>query len=162
MFRGCKTEDMPPHVYSQAQTAYRAVLETRRDQSLIFMGRSASGKTTSFKHALYYLTLAAGSVNKLLTAEKVNAINTILESFGNTKTCMNSNATRFTQIMSLDFDHTGQIASASVQVCFIILVFFLFIKFIYFIFLNRFYCLKSRVQDDELWVTIIFTSLRVS
>lgn len=29
---------------------------------------------------------------------------------------MNVNATRFTQILSLDFDHSGQIASASVQV----------------------------------------------
>lgn len=116
MFKGCKTEDMPPHIYSLAQTAYRAMLETRRDQSLIFMGRSGSGKTASFKHALYYLTLAAGSTNKLFTAEKVNAINTILEAFGNTKTVMNSNATRFTQIFSLDFDHSGQIASASVQI----------------------------------------------
>jgi myosin heavy subunit len=60
MFRGCKTEDMPPHIYSLSQTAYRAMLETRRDQSLIFMGRSGSGKTTSFKHSLYFLTLAAG------------------------------------------------------------------------------------------------------
>lgn len=116
MFRGCKTEDMPPHIYSLAQTAYRTMLETRRDQSLIFMGRSGSGKTASFKHALYYLTLAAGSTNRLLTAEKINAINTILEGFGNTKTVMNSNATRFTQIFSLDFDHSGQIASASVQI----------------------------------------------
>jgi len=60
MFRGCKTEDMPPHVYSLAQTAYRSLVETRRDQSLIFMGRSGSGKSTSFKHALNYLALAAG------------------------------------------------------------------------------------------------------
>lgn len=66
MFRGCKTEDMPPHVYSLAQTAYRAMLETRRDQSLIFMGRSGSGKTTSFKHALYYLALAAGILLQLM------------------------------------------------------------------------------------------------
>lgn len=116
MFKGCKAEDMPPHIYSLAQTAYRAMLETRRDQSLIFLGRSASGKTTSFKHALYYLTLAAGSVNRLLTAEKVNAINVILEAFGNSKTVINSNATRFTQIFSLDFDHAGQIASASLQI----------------------------------------------
>lgn len=116
MFRGCKTEDMPPHIYSLAQTAYRSMLETRRDQSLIFMGRSGSGKTASFKHALYYLTLAAGSTNKILTAEKINAINTVLEAFGNTKTSMSSNATRFTQIFSLDFDHSGQIASASVQI----------------------------------------------
>lgn len=60
MFRGCKSEDLPPHIYSTAQTAYRQLLETRRDQSLIFIGRSGAGKTTSFKHALYYLTLAAG------------------------------------------------------------------------------------------------------
>lgn len=62
MFRGCKTEDMPPHIYSLAQTAYRTMLESRRDQSLIFMGRSGSGKTTTFKHALYYLALAAGKL----------------------------------------------------------------------------------------------------
>ena len=60
MFCGCKSEDLPPHIFSQAQTAYREMLETRRDQSLIFMGRSGSGKTTSLKHALYYLSLAAG------------------------------------------------------------------------------------------------------
>lgn len=29
---------------------------------------------------------------------------------------MNSNATRFTQLFSLDFDQSGQIASASLQV----------------------------------------------
>lgn len=116
MFRGCKSEDMPPHIYSLAQNTYRTMLETRRDQSLVFMGRSGSGKTTSFKHALYYLALAAGSINKLFTAEKINAMNTILESFGNTKTCMNTNATRFSHILSLDFSSDGQIASASVQV----------------------------------------------
>lgn len=55
-------------------------------------------------------------MNKILNAEKVNAVNSILEAFGNTKTCLNANATRFTQILSLDFDHSGQIASASVQV----------------------------------------------
>lgn len=116
MFRGCKSEDMPPHIYSTSQSAYRSMLETRRDQSLIFLGRSGSGKTTSFKHALYYLVLAAGSTNKILSVEKLNAINTIMEAFGNTKTCMNNNSTRFTQLFSLDFDHTGMIASASIQV----------------------------------------------
>ncbi|KRF82961.1 unconventional myosin-XVIIIa isoform X4 [Drosophila virilis] len=116
MFRGCKTEDMPPHVYSLAQTAYRSLVETRRDQSLIFMGRSGSGKTTSFKHALNYLALAAGAYNNFINAEKVSALCTILEAFGNTRTCLNTNATRMTQLLSLDFDQTGQIASASLQV----------------------------------------------
>ncbi|EAL41598.3 AGAP011138-PA, partial [Anopheles gambiae str. PEST] len=122
MFRGCKAEDdMPPHIFAQAQTAYRAMLETRRDQSLIFLGRSGAGKTTSFKHALYYLTLASRpevqpAVQRALTVEKVSAIGTILDAFGNERTALNGNATKFTQIFALDFDHSGQIVSGSIQI----------------------------------------------
>uniref|UniRef100_A0A182FW47 Myosin motor domain-containing protein n=1 Tax=Anopheles albimanus TaxID=7167 RepID=A0A182FW47_ANOAL len=123
MFRGCKAEDdMPPHIFSQAQTAYRAALETRRDQSIIFMGRSGAGKTTNFKHALYYLTLAtagnAGSAGSArpLTVEKVSAIGTILDAFGNERTALCGNATKFTQIFALDFDHAGQLVAGSIQV----------------------------------------------
>ncbi|KAK2587454.1 hypothetical protein KPH14_003162 [Odynerus spinipes] len=116
MFRGCKSEDMPPHVYAMVQAAYRGMLATRRDHSLVFLGRSGAGKTTNFKHALHYLVLAAGTVNKILTIEKLNALFTVLEAFGNSRTHMNSNATRFTQLFSLDFDQSGQIASASLQV----------------------------------------------
>ncbi|XP_071540833.1 unconventional myosin-XVIIIa-like [Panulirus ornatus] len=116
MFKGCKLEDMPPHIYSAAQASYRDLLATRRDQSIVFLGRSGAGKTTNFRHVLHYLALAAGATNKVLTVEKLNAISTLLEAFGNSRTVMNTNATRFTQIFSLDFDHSGQIASASVQV----------------------------------------------
>uniref|UniRef100_A0A9I3GIP9 Myosin motor domain-containing protein n=1 Tax=Anopheles farauti TaxID=69004 RepID=A0A9I3GIP9_9DIPT len=122
MFRGCKAEDdMPPHIFAQAQTAYRAMLETRRDQSLIFLGRSGAGKTTSFKHALYYLTLASRqeqtqSTARALTVEKVSAIGTIMDAFGNERTALNGNATKFTQIFALDFDHSGQIVSGSIQI----------------------------------------------
>lgn len=52
----------------------------------------------------------------LPTAEKWQALYTILEAFGNSSTGMNGNATRFSQIISLDFDQAGQVASASVQV----------------------------------------------
>lgn len=49
-------------------------------------------------------------------AEKWQAVYTILEAFGNCATSMNSNASRFSQIVSLDFDQAGQVASASIQV----------------------------------------------
>lgn len=52
----------------------------------------------------------------LPAAEKWQALHTILEAFGNSSTGMNSNATRFSQIISLDFDQAGQVASASIQV----------------------------------------------
>ncbi|XP_046385320.1 unconventional myosin-XVIIIa isoform X4 [Ischnura elegans] len=116
MFRGCKLEDMPPHIYAVAQGALRGMISTRSDHSVVLTGRSGSGKTTNFRHILHYLVLTAGSVNKVLSVEKLNAISILLESFGNCRTSMNSNASRFTEIFSLDFDQSGQIASASVQV----------------------------------------------
>jgi myosin-18 len=57
-------------------------------------------------------------VFQVVTVEKLNAISMVLEAFGNSRTVLNTNATRFTQIFSLDYDQSGQIASASVQVCF--------------------------------------------
>jgi myosin-18 len=56
---------MPPHIYSLAQSAYHGMLASRRDHSIVLLGRSGSGKTTNFKHVLHYLVLAAGTVNKV-------------------------------------------------------------------------------------------------
>jgi len=70
MFRGCKPEDMPPHIYATAQMAYRNLLNTRLDQSIVFMGRSGSGKTTNLRHLLHYYMVAAGTVNNVLTGKK--------------------------------------------------------------------------------------------
>jgi len=67
MFKGCRHEDMPPHIYSAGQSAYRDMVSTRRDQSIVFMGRSGSGKTTNFRHVLHYLALATPSNNTVLT-----------------------------------------------------------------------------------------------
>ncbi|KAK9892317.1 hypothetical protein WA026_019773 [Henosepilachna vigintioctopunctata] len=116
LFKGCKSEDMPPHIYSISQSSYHGMLSSRRDQSLLFLGRSGSGKTTNFRHAVQYLVTAAGSLNKVVTVEKLAALWTVLENFGNCKTVLNANATRFTQIFSLDYDQSGLVTSATIQI----------------------------------------------
>nr|XP_023508907.1 unconventional myosin-XVIIIa isoform X6 [Equus caballus] len=116
MFKGCRREDMAPHIYAVAQNAYRAMLMSRQDQSIILLGSSGSGKTTSCQHLVQYLaTIAGTSGNKVFSVEKWQALYTLLEAFGNSPTIMNGNATRFSQILSLDFDQAGQVASASIQ-----------------------------------------------
>ncbi|XP_013358884.1 PREDICTED: unconventional myosin-XVIIIa isoform X3 [Chinchilla lanigera] len=116
MFKGCRREDMAPHIYAVAQTAYRAMLMSRQDQSIVLLGSSGSGKTTSCQHLVQYLaTIAGTSGNKVFSAEKWQALYTLLEAFGNSPTIMNGSATRFSQILSLDFDQAGQVASASIQ-----------------------------------------------
>ncbi|NXF99549.1 MY18A protein, partial [Sakesphorus luctuosus] len=115
MFKGCRREDMSPHIYAVAQAAYRSMLMSRQDQAIVLLGASGSGKTTNCQHLVQYLATIAGSTGKVFSAEKWQALYTILEAFGNSSTSMNSNATRFSQIISLDFDQAGQVASASIQ-----------------------------------------------
>ncbi|XP_065274201.1 unconventional myosin-XVIIIa [Emys orbicularis] len=115
MFKGCRREDMSPHIYAVAQAAYRNMLMSRQDQSIVLLGSSGSGKTTCCQHLIQYLATVAGSTGKIFSVEKWQALYTILEAFGNSSTSMNGNATRFSQIISLDFDQAGQVASASIQ-----------------------------------------------
>ncbi|CAK6974709.1 unconventional myosin-XVIIIa isoform X1 [Scomber scombrus] len=115
MFKGCRREDSAPHIYSVAQSAYRNLLTTRQDQSIVLLGKSGSGKTTNCQHLVQYLVSIAGSTGKIFSAEKWQAVYTILEAFGNSPTAMNSNASRFSHVVSLDFDQAGQVASASIQ-----------------------------------------------
>ncbi|NWX94012.1 MY18A protein, partial [Nothoprocta pentlandii] len=115
MFKGCRREDMSPHIYAVAQAAYRSMLMSRQDQAVVLLGSSGSGKTTNCQHLVQYLATIAGSTGKVFSAEKWQALYTVLEAFGNSSTSMNGNATRFSQIISLDFDQAGQVASASVQ-----------------------------------------------
>uniref|UniRef100_A0A665WQ73 Myosin XVIIIAb n=1 Tax=Echeneis naucrates TaxID=173247 RepID=A0A665WQ73_ECHNA len=115
MFKGCRREDSAPHIYSVAQSAYRNLLTTRQDQSIVLLGKSGSGKTTNCQHLLQYLVSIAGSTGKIFSAEKWQAVYTILEAFGNSSTAMNTNASHFSHVVSLDFDQAGQVASASIQ-----------------------------------------------
>ncbi|XP_053332013.1 unconventional myosin-XVIIIa isoform X3 [Clarias gariepinus] len=115
MFKGCRREDTAPHIYGVAQAAYRKLLTTRQDQSIVLLGKSGSGKTANCQHLVQYLVTIAGSNSKVYSAEKWQAVYTILEAFGNSSTSMNGNASRFSHIVSLDFDQAGQVASASIQ-----------------------------------------------
>ncbi|XP_068455923.1 unconventional myosin-XVIIIa-like isoform X4 [Clinocottus analis] len=115
MFKGCRREDGAPHIYSMAQAAYRSLLTTRQDQSIVLLGKSGSGKTTNCQHVIQYLMAVAGSSNRTFSTEKWQAVYTVLEAFGNASTCMNGNASRFSHVVSLDFDQAGLVTSASIQ-----------------------------------------------
>lgn len=63
MFQGCKQEDMPPHIYAVAQTAYRSMMATNKSQSIVLRGNTGSGKTYNFKQLVnYYSALKTPNV----------------------------------------------------------------------------------------------------
>ena len=70
-------------------------LEIPAGQTVAIVGSSGSGKSTNAKHCLSALVVTSNCANKCLTMDKMNAIHTLLEAFGHSRTIMNSNATRF-------------------------------------------------------------------
>lgn len=71
MFKGCRKEDTSPHIYAVAQAAYRNMLMSRQDQSIILLGSSGSGKTTNCQHLVQYLATIAGSSGKVFSGRCV-------------------------------------------------------------------------------------------
>jgi myosin heavy subunit len=63
MFCDCKPEDMPPHVYAIAQSAYDALKTTKHDQAIVVSGYSNSGKTTNVQHVVNYLRHMTAKLN---------------------------------------------------------------------------------------------------
>lgn len=72
MFKGCRREDSAPHIYSVAQSAYRNLLTTRQDQSVVLLGKSGSGKTTNCQHLVQYLVSIAGSTGKIFSGKSAD------------------------------------------------------------------------------------------
>lgn len=68
MFKGYRRDDTAPHIYGLAQAAYRNLLTTRQDQSIVLLGKSGSGKTTNCQHIIQYLVTVAGSTNRTFSS----------------------------------------------------------------------------------------------
>ncbi|XP_050552815.1 unconventional myosin-XVIIIa isoform X2 [Spodoptera frugiperda] len=116
MFRGCRADDMPPHVFAAAQSTHRCMLASRRDRAIVFLGRSGSGKTSAMRHCVWYLASAYPAQGSKLTPERLDAAFDVLHLFGSTRTGSNPHASRFVSLTSLDFDGGGALAAASVQI----------------------------------------------
>jgi myosin-18 len=115
MFRGCRREDMPPHIFAAGQQAYRNMMTTRSDQSLILMGLSGSGKTFNARYLLRYLATIGQTENATVTNAKLDAVELLLHSFGSAATFLNPQATRCICLYTLDFDPSGSVTSAQVR-----------------------------------------------
>ncbi|XP_046283277.1 unconventional myosin-XVIIIb isoform X4 [Marmota monax] len=110
-----RRDGLPAHVCSLAQRAYWELLSQRRDHSIVALGRSGAGKTTCCKQVLEHLVAMAGSVDGRVSVEKIRAAFTVLRAFGSVSTGHSRSATRFSMVMSLDFNAMGRITAAQLQ-----------------------------------------------
>ncbi|XP_071207786.1 myosin-11a isoform X1 [Salvelinus alpinus] len=129
MYKGKKRHEVPPHIYSITDNAYRNMMQDREDQSILCTGESGAGKTENTKKVIQYLALVASShkgkkdtsatqpgsfVHGELEKQLLQA-NPILEAFGNAKTIKNDNSSRFGKFIRINFDVTGYIVGANIE-----------------------------------------------
>ncbi|XP_075871877.1 uncharacterized protein LOC142881465 [Nelusetta ayraudi] len=128
MYKGKKRHEVPPHIYSITDNAYRNMMQDREDQSILCTGESGAGKTENTKKVIQYLATVASSHKGKKEAtpqqqqlaygeleKQLLQANPILEAFGNAKTIKNDNSSRFGKFIKLNFDVTGYIVGANID-----------------------------------------------
>jgi myosin heavy chain 6/7 len=69
-YRGKSKNEVPPHLYLVADSAYAAMMRDRENQSMLITGESGAGKTENTKKVIqYFAFVAAGVSGKKISAE---------------------------------------------------------------------------------------------
>eukprot|EP00730_Choanoeca_flexa_P001716 TRINITY_DN10754_c0_g1_i3.p1 TRINITY_DN10754_c0_g1~~TRINITY_DN10754_c0_g1_i3.p1 ORF type:complete len:1194 (+),score=379.51 TRINITY_DN10754_c0_g1_i3:43-3624(+) len=107
-YRGARSKDLPPHIYAIADRAYAAMVTQQSDQCFVISGESGAGKTESTKFVVNHVMELCRAGNSDLE-DKIKQVNPFLEAFGNAKTVMNDNSSRFGKYLELKFDANGSV-----------------------------------------------------
>mmetsp|Transcript_10812 Transcript_10812/g.32376 ORF Transcript_10812/g.32376 Transcript_10812/m.32376 type:complete len:1341 (-) Transcript_10812:72-4094(-) len=110
----CQRADHDPHIYYLAYNAYETMLRTRQNQAFVISGESGSGKTESTKLVVNHVIELCKASNKELES-RITQLNPLIEAFGNAKTVMNNNSSRFGKFLDLKFDRTGAVTGAEIS-----------------------------------------------
>ncbi|CAN7994050.1 unnamed protein product, partial [Ixodes hexagonus] len=107
--------DNPPHIFAVADSSYHSMLHQKRNQCVVISGESGAGKTESANFLLRQLVALGKATNRNLE-DKILQVNPIMEAFGNAKTGINDNSSRFGKFLDLTFTEQGKITGGKLSV----------------------------------------------
>ncbi|VVC25717.1 Protein kinase, ATP binding site,Protein kinase domain,Serine/threonine-protein kinase, active site,Myosin [Cinara cedri] len=105
----------PPHIFAIADSAYQFMLHEKANQSIVISGESGAGKTESGNLLLKQLVYLGKAPNRNLE-QRILQMNPIMEAFGNARTGINNNSSRFGKFLELSMTRSGQLTGARVSV----------------------------------------------
>ncbi|PFH35990.1 hypothetical protein BESB_056410 [Besnoitia besnoiti] len=115
--RGLAGSRQVPHPFALAEFAYCRLVRDKRSQSVLISGESGAGKTETSKHVLSYLAAVSdhrhGAHCQGMEARLLQC-GPVLEAFGNARTVLNTNSSRFGKMLMLHFTDRGKLTGASV------------------------------------------------
>uniref|UniRef100_A0A3B3SF68 non-specific serine/threonine protein kinase n=1 Tax=Paramormyrops kingsleyae TaxID=1676925 RepID=A0A3B3SF68_9TELE len=105
---GAKRTANPPHIFAAADIAYQSMVSYNSDQCIVISGESGAGKTES-AHLLVQQLTVLGKANNRTLQEKILLVNNLVEAFGNARTVINDNSSRFGKYLEMRFTNGGTV-----------------------------------------------------
>ncbi|KAM6050180.1 myosin XVB [Theristicus caerulescens] len=102
-----------PHIFAIAEMAYALSQSSEQEQCIIISGHSGSGKTEAAKAIVQYLTVLYQRSDSHRIRQPCNVL-PILESFGNARTILNDNSSRFGKLLNVHLRH-GVVVGTSIS-----------------------------------------------
>nr|XP_047920128.1 myosin XVB [Anser cygnoides]XP_047920129.1 myosin XVB [Anser cygnoides] len=102
-----------PHIFAIAEMAYTLSQSSEQEQCVIISGHSGSGKTEAAKAIMRYLTMLYQRSDVHRIRQPCNVL-PILESFGNARTILNDNSSRFGKLLNIHLRH-GAVVGTSIS-----------------------------------------------
>ncbi|XP_009989819.1 PREDICTED: unconventional myosin-XV-like [Tauraco erythrolophus] len=102
-----------PHIFAIAEMAYTLSQSSEQEQCVIISGHSGSGKTEATKAIVQYLTMLYQRSDNHRIRQPCNVL-PILESFGNARTILNDNSSRFGKLLNVHLRH-GIVVGTSIS-----------------------------------------------
>ncbi|XP_078518924.1 myosin-IIIa [Lissotriton helveticus] len=113
-YSGAKRTANPPHIFAVADIAHQSMVTYRSDQCIVISGESGAGKTESAHLLVQQLTIL-GKANNRTLQEKILQVNNLLEAFGNARTVINDNSSRFGKYLEMKFTASGTVVGAQIS-----------------------------------------------
>ncbi|NWH36031.1 MYO15 protein, partial [Chloropsis hardwickii] len=102
-----------PHIFAIAEMAYTLSQSSGQEQCVLISGHSGSGKTEAAKAIVQYLTMLYQGSDSHRIRQPCNVL-PILESFGNARTILNDNSSRFGKLLNVHLRH-GIVVGTSIS-----------------------------------------------
>ncbi|XP_070174081.1 uncharacterized protein [Littorina saxatilis] len=103
-----------PHVFRTAREAISRRNRDGSDQVVLVSGESGAGKTEATKLMLkHILHLSATQKDELY--DSIDKVNPLIELFGNARTNLNENSSRFAKFMEVKFSKIGTVTGATIR-----------------------------------------------
>jgi len=130
MYMGKRKNEMPPHLWANADEAWRNMMQDHENQSMLITGESGAGKTENTKKVIAYFAFLGQAQAEAMGIKKddgnkeggkasledqIVQTNPVLEAFGNAKTVRNNNSSRFGKFIRIHFSKEGRVAGCDIE-----------------------------------------------